>query len=539
MDDQLPKPNKNRQKTIGTLTDLTDYTTQVKFYQDNKNKEWKEWLEFETTFEKPGKQGLVGILKNKDHKFVFKISQYINYLAEHEYSVMKGLVDLSPYCPNFCKPIGLISCMVDAKCRREGNPFEIMSKHPVEKEVLLTELVEDSYKFYNYIRSPRVPDDVIYSIVKQVMLAVTFAQEKKKFTHYDLHSSNILVKRCDPDVVFLYVIDQNNQYCVPSHGHFPVIIDYGFSYIQDMENDYLWPSMSHTTVGFSSDRFDWVADPKLFLTTVSSEIKNKRPGKKAKKFRNIVKNMFGPLDIDWDSGWDNGGDKGASDYILEMLEDLNGDSDLFENYDHYCIDILQSLVILPLQPQSYTNMESVYTAFLKEFIKIEKEIGNSFYCLYVLKGMVDAARQVHSDYVKKATRKRALSYFRTSLYERIDCVAKFCNPKQLDVEKLLCTLLFLSRCIEGVLYDVMYPYSHKKEKQYSKLPLQSVQEMYGVLEVNIPTRYEFNRKTKVFVLDSVLAGCEVMSLDIKDIDKLNSTHPLCCGTYLYRKYMEK
>ena len=58
-------------------------------------KKFNEWLEFDQTFENPGKQGLVGLLKptknikdNKDPKFVFKISQYINYLVQHEYTVM-------------------------------------------------------------------------------------------------------------------------------------------------------------------------------------------------------------------------------------------------------------------------------------------------------------------------------------------------------------------------------------------------------------------------------------------------------------------
>ena len=62
------------------------------------------------------------------------------------------------------------------------------------------------------------------------------------------------------------------QHYIPTNGHYPVIIDFGFSYINDMKDGPLWPSMAHTCVGFMSDRFDWVADPKLFLVTVSGEI---------------------------------------------------------------------------------------------------------------------------------------------------------------------------------------------------------------------------------------------------------------------------
>ena len=76
------------------------YETLCKFYEKNKNKNWKTWLMYNNTFGKPGKQGLVGTLKflnqedegeGKDMLLVFKMSQYINYLVNHESSVMKGL----------------------------------------------------------------------------------------------------------------------------------------------------------------------------------------------------------------------------------------------------------------------------------------------------------------------------------------------------------------------------------------------------------------------------------------------------------------
>ena len=46
---------------------------------------------------------------------------------------------------------------------------------------------------------------------------------------------------------------------------------------------------------FMSDRFDWVADPKLFLVTVSNEIRYKRKTKISLKLKHIVKNIFGNL----------------------------------------------------------------------------------------------------------------------------------------------------------------------------------------------------------------------------------------------------
>ena len=143
------------------LSEITGFSSLVEYYNKNKETNWMDWLEFDQTFEKHGKQGLVGLFRpkrkeilspnGKPLKFVFKISQYINYLVQHEYTVMKGLNDISPYCPHFCKAIGTILCEVDPTARKTGNPFEITTKHPIEKEILLSEYIENSSKLYKCI----------------------------------------------------------------------------------------------------------------------------------------------------------------------------------------------------------------------------------------------------------------------------------------------------------------------------------------------------------------------------------------------------
>ena len=226
------------------LSNPTGYTKRLEYYNKHKAVPWQDWLMFDTVFDKPGKQGLVGLLSLKDKKeiqSVFKVSQYINYLAQHESVVMSGLNEMSAYCPHFCKSFGIIPCEVDPKCRKEGNPFDIKTKYPIVKDVLLCEFIEKSCKFYNYIRAlNRIHEDVLFSSVKQILMAISMAQKQKRFTHYDLHSFNIMMRKCDPDTVFLYVLDEENQFVVPTHGHYPVIIDFGFSYIQNMDDGPLW-----------------------------------------------------------------------------------------------------------------------------------------------------------------------------------------------------------------------------------------------------------------------------------------------------------
>ena len=524
---------------ILSLNNYSRYNELVKYYEENKDKPIEEWLSFNKILDKPGKQGIVGLFnkkssKDEDGQYIFKISQYINYLVYHELIIMQGLKEINTYCPHFCKGIGLVTCKIDAKYKKEDkNPFEIRNKYPIQKDVLLCEFIEKSSKFYNYIRSDKVDEDVLYSIVKQVLLAIAIAQKEKQFAHYDLHSFNVMIKKCDKDLVFLYKLDDDNQFCIPTLGYYPVIIDFGFSYISDMQDGPLWASLAHTDVGFMSDRFDWVADPKLFLVSVSDEIKDKRRTKKSKKFRRVVRNIFHPLTIDWESGWDEHELKGATDCILDMLEKYNKESELFKKYDYYCIDLIQTLIIIPLQEQKIDDFEDSYKTFIKEWNKIEREISNPFFSIYILKGIIDKAREVRPDYFRSQTRAEAIQKFRLGIYETISEVTKFCIPKNIHYEKLLCSLLVFARCMEGHLYKIMNHRMNVKGKEYDKLPVKSVEEIFCIISSNIKDDYVYNSRTKVLFVDNVKKDCNLIeSIPIEEIENINKLTHLARGCYI-------
>jgi hypothetical protein len=533
---------------ILSLNNSSDYSEMVKYFEENKDKPIFDWLEFDGVLDKPGKQGIVGIFRLKNNKelrnckYLFKLSQYINYLVYHELIVMQGLKEISSYCPHFCKGIGLIETKIDAKYKKNClNPFEITNKYPIQKDILLCEFLDNTTKFYNYIRSERIHEDVLYSIVKQVLLALTIAQKEKQFTHYDLHSFNVMINKCDKDLVILYILDEENQFCVPTLGSYPIIIDFGFSYIKDMEDGPLWTSMAHTDVGFLSDRFDWVADPKLFLVTVSEEIKDKRNTKKSKMFRRIVKNIFHPLEIDWESGWDEGEEYGATDYILKKLESANKNiSTLFYEFDGYCIDILQTLIILPLEKQNTDNYIETYKIFLKEWTKIEKEISNPFYNLYILKGIVDVARNIRPDYYDPQKRKHSIMVFRQEVYNVISNVSKFCIPKNIHFEKLLCSMYVFTKNLEGLFYEFMQERMKRKDFQYQDLPLKSMEQIYGCISTNLPDQYQYNEKTKFLIVDNIKKECNIFKINNKNQNQqINEIPQLAQGIFVYDLYKQQ
>lgn len=524
--------------TMSILNKDDTYQSMSNIYIENRNKPPLEWLDFVTTFDKPGKQGIVGLLEPKEKegdKFVFKISQYINHLPNHECTIMRSLNELAPYCPHFCKSFGTVKSMVEPNIKKTKNPFAIKCKYPIEKDILLCEYIDKSYKLYNYIRSEKVEEDILYSAIKQTLMAILMAQNKKNFTHYDLHSDNIMMKKCNKDLVFIYVIDEDIQVCVPTMGAYPKIIDFGFSYVKEMEDAPLYTTLSHTNVGFMSDRFDPFSDAKLFLVTVSAEIKEKRGSSASKKFRRIVRNMFGNLQISWSAGWDNSVENGADEVILEDMEaHTTKESTVFTEFPHYCIDLIQSLIILPLEPHDYSEMEKSYKSFLKEWVKIENEITSPFYSLYILKALVDSARKWRPYYMRNTTQQHAVKEFKSSILDCINTITTFCTPKNVNYEILLCSLLVYSRNLEGRLYDQVGERMAAKQKQYDMLPLQTITQMYAALEVNIPDEYRYNEETTFCILDAVKETTSLYKPSAEEIEELNEMDSLTRGSYVYQ-----
>ena len=500
-----------------------------------KNKD-KNWFKFVRNFTNQGKQGVVGIVKDieSSYNFVYKMSQYINYLAKHEALIMNSLNEIAEFCPHFCKILGETTTLVDANYRKKKSPLHVSTKHPIESEIFFMEQLS-SNKLYNIIKDTDISDEALYSTIKQVLLGIGIAQNKKKFTHYDLHSCNIMMQRCNRNSVFLYILDDHNQFCVPTYGYYPILIDFGFSYVKDMESRPIWSTLAHTDVGFMTNQFDQIADPKLFLVTISDEMQKYR---KANLLRKVIRNVFEPLNIDWESGWDIYNTPGAAEFITEAVEDISVESKIFSDYNAYCMDIVQGLIDLPIKNRTTDSVEISYKLFVNEFEKFENEIGSSLFNLYLLKCIVNVAKEVRVEYENPPTRISALRKFKEGIITASLKVADYCDPKDVKYEKLLCGLLVFSKCAEGILYKALFEKCKGKVQQYEKLKLKTPEQIYGAVEINIPHNYEFINDTEVFVFD---AKNECRShFKMEDykfaIEELNETHPLMQGTLLYDIY---
>ena len=122
--------------------------------------------------------------------------------------------------------------------------------------------------------------------------------------------------------------------------------------------------------------------------------------------------------------------------------------------------------------------------------------------------------------------------FRLSIYSIIEKVSKYCIPKNIHYEKLLCSLYVFSRSLEGFLYDTMNNITKIKDKEYKKLPLKSIDQIYGVITTNLPDEYVYTSKTTIVIVDNVEENMKEFKISENELKNVNDITHLAKGTYI-------
>ena len=421
---------------------------------------FSSWCSFSTVLSTKGRNGKVLLMDVKDvgEKVVCKLSRMIDFTMRHEYSVMDALSRLG--CPNFPVPYALVKTDVDCNYRRKVNPFSISAElYPIETDVLLMEYVKgiDLEKFAKAGKSLAL----ILPLVKQVMLAVLVAQEKLKFAHYDLHPANVIVTETRLKHVEYTV--RGKKYTISTGGYLAVIIDFGLSYTNTLE--YMYCPLFHTDVGVLSDRYRPFVDFKLLLLGLNHDTEHP-------KLQRFVEKMYGKLDIDWEHGWDCSDECNAIEHVIGRVYDKTRTvSRVFSDYGYICVSLVQSLIPLPAAPGK--GIAASYDILEKEFSEIEKEVGSVFYCLYILRCMVDSARGLYPQYMDEHTRDGAVRAFKSALCAQIDRITKFCRLATVKWDRLLCALYAFSIYAAGEMHEHV-----KKQDIKYQLPVKGDVELY-------------------------------------------------------------
>jgi hypothetical protein len=91
-----------------------------------------------------------------------------------------------------------------------------------------------------------------------------------------------------------------------------------------------------------------------------------------------------------------------------------------------------------------------------------------------------------------------------------------------------------------MLYKLINNKTNEKKQKYKNIKLQELEQIYAAMEINVPTNYEFNKQSRIYIFDCDNERRDVIK-DLPDymIDFLNETHQLMRGCVIYDYYKGK
>jgi len=129
--------------------------------------------------------------------------------------------------PNFMYVYGYTKCSPPVVKNKQVLTW-CASSNP-EMSYLITEKIRDSVPIGNWIVNPEVSILDFIAVFYQIVNALNFAYKHSGYTHYDLHSGNVMVRKFDKMVSVPYYGTSSKIVGYITTQYIPYIIDYGYS----------------------------------------------------------------------------------------------------------------------------------------------------------------------------------------------------------------------------------------------------------------------------------------------------------------------
>ena len=168
------------------------------------------WLTNKSTFDVQSVEGYIYTYKILNTNFEVivkrpKKKKYISTCIREFYIAYTILNNLRYYIPTFVYTLGSYW----------KNYYDIVLPHIIYEKVSGINI--KSISFTEWLK-----------IFAQLLLTLEIAQKHCRFTHFDLHTNNIIVKKLDKNIDYTVYIN-NNSYRIYDTNLLPVIIDFGLS----------------------------------------------------------------------------------------------------------------------------------------------------------------------------------------------------------------------------------------------------------------------------------------------------------------------
>lgn len=481
--------------------------------------------------------------------YVFKIPREISNLGDHEYIVAKDLETLGVCLPHFNRCIALkrnVHCNFGRrKPRAAFNPFAL---HTRTRDVLVLEYIPSTITLLDYATAVRFKAHT-GALARQVLLALFAAQRKIRFTHYDLHLNNILIRKCSKRTFFLYVFEYEKtvlKRLVYTGGVFPVIFDYGFSFSRGIENSRYSNSFFYTNKGYTPFMFDEIADFKSFAVRLAFE---KWCPKVVKDYAD--RHFLGPestlgYKVCSETGWHKTNFRSAARIVSSTVEKIlqtrhppllrdspmenSSDSSSFLlNHVDDVIDLLGVLVNISNSAgdidwtdRSQTGgsecIVSTVHRFANEFEKIEIWFSSTDEKLNLLRKIINSIDDLISSVEQHTPEERQMN-FKQLVFSIIDDAGKFVSIQGLDTNVLLTAIVELSNYMEHTFHTHLAKYK-KKFCSHGLTAWKLFREMEGLFENDA---YSFQLDDSIVVFDTIEESTTSFSIsDINIVETLNS-----------------
>lgn len=178
----------------------------------------------------------MAFVNSTPNKTIIKVSKDKKTPLDHEILVgMLATNSLRSTIPNFTQVYGYLSCGGTYIEKNAKTPSAMCL--PGNEKYMLMEYI-DGKSLGSMVRNG-MSADLFCSVFMQVCFALRLAQQKNKFTHYDLHSGNVLVKPHHgmKTVTYPFIAknrrDNRGRTVQMNMTHIASIIDYGDAYFED------------------------------------------------------------------------------------------------------------------------------------------------------------------------------------------------------------------------------------------------------------------------------------------------------------------
>lgn len=353
------------------------------------------------------------IIDNPELNFIWKVCESWDYTIFAEMRIMKQLEEMFEWNPHFVRLYNLVELPINTRFScdpRKFIPFQYKNKSGDDEHMkkmcknhfMLMEELQGHLSVYDYFKivndnGGHKINNIIYSVLIQTLLSIYNANKYCDFTHYDLHTSNVLMEDTD-DNYRLYITEDNNKFFVKTYGLSTVIIDTGYSYSSTLKNSTIDTCITNFPIGYTPICSNINHDFRTFLLNIVWDYP--RESSETREIKNILKSYsekyYKNNHINMKTGWLKL--KKENIFVLKTyIEDITklcSKKSIIYDYAINCFDVFSHLVSLPFENETTEKINIKYHRekfmnFYNLFIRIENKCGKSSnFRKYIFKSVI-------------------------------------------------------------------------------------------------------------------------------------------------------